>query len=38
MSGNLCRCGTYPKILAAVRAVADGEFAGSAEAGSVNAA
>jgi aerobic-type carbon monoxide dehydrogenase small subunit (CoxS/CutS family) len=38
MSGNLCRCGTYPKILAAVRAVADGEFAGSAEAGSVDAA
>ena len=24
MSGNLCRCGTYPKILAAIRAVADG--------------
>ena len=23
MSGNLCRCGTYPKILAAVRAVAE---------------
>jgi xanthine dehydrogenase YagT iron-sulfur-binding subunit len=23
MSGNLCRCGTYPKILAAIRAVAD---------------
>jgi xanthine dehydrogenase YagT iron-sulfur-binding subunit len=23
MSGNLCRCGTYPKIIAAVRAVAD---------------
>lgn len=22
MSGNLCRCGTYPKILAAIRAVA----------------
>jgi xanthine dehydrogenase YagT iron-sulfur-binding subunit len=22
MSGNLCRCGTYPKIIAAVRAVA----------------
>ncbi len=27
MSGNLCRCGTYPKILAAIRAVANGEFA-----------
>ena len=27
MSGNLCRCGTYPKILAAIRAVARGEFA-----------
>jgi aerobic-type carbon monoxide dehydrogenase small subunit (CoxS/CutS family) len=27
MSGNLCRCGTYPKILSAIRAVADGEFA-----------
>ena len=44
MSGNLCRCGTYPKILAAIRAVADGEFgearkpeAGSAEAGSAEA-
>ncbi len=24
MSGNLCRCGTYPKILRAVRSVADG--------------
>ena len=22
MSGNLCRCGTYPKIMAAIRAVA----------------
>jgi aerobic-type carbon monoxide dehydrogenase small subunit (CoxS/CutS family) len=43
MSGNLCRCGTYPKILAAIRAVADGEFeatpeAGSAQAGGVHAA
>jgi aerobic-type carbon monoxide dehydrogenase small subunit (CoxS/CutS family) len=43
MSGNLCRCGTYPKILAAIRAVSDGEFtekpeAGSAEAGGVHAA
>lgn len=27
MNGNLCRCGTYPKILAAIRAVARGEFA-----------
>ncbi len=26
MNGNLCRCGTYPKILEAIRAVADGEF------------
>jgi xanthine dehydrogenase YagT iron-sulfur-binding subunit len=33
MSGNLCRCGTYPKILAAIRAVADGEFTGPAEPG-----
>jgi xanthine dehydrogenase YagT iron-sulfur-binding subunit len=23
MSGNLCRCGTYPKIIAAIRSVAD---------------
>lgn len=43
MSGNLCRCGTYPKILSAIRAVADGEFgekpeAGTAEAGSSHAA
>ncbi|MCK6519785.1 2Fe-2S iron-sulfur cluster-binding protein [Myxococcota bacterium] len=22
MSGNLCRCGTYPRILAAIRSVA----------------
>ncbi|HEX4936827.1 MAG TPA: (2Fe-2S)-binding protein [Gemmatimonadaceae bacterium] len=27
MSGNLCRCGTYPKIVAAIRAVAGGEDA-----------
>jgi xanthine dehydrogenase YagT iron-sulfur-binding subunit len=27
MSGNLCRCGTYPKIVAAIRAVSEGEFA-----------
>jgi aerobic-type carbon monoxide dehydrogenase small subunit (CoxS/CutS family) len=26
MSGNLCRCGTYPKIASAIRAVANGEF------------
>jgi aerobic-type carbon monoxide dehydrogenase small subunit (CoxS/CutS family) len=32
MSGNLCRCGTYPKILTAIRAVAAGEFAGGADA------
>ena len=25
MSGNLCRCGTYPKIVRAVLAAADGE-------------
>ncbi len=42
MSGNLCRCGTYPKILAAIRAVADGEFdtapeARKPEAGAVRA-
>ena len=24
MSGNICRCGAYPKIVAAIRAVADG--------------
>jgi aerobic-type carbon monoxide dehydrogenase small subunit (CoxS/CutS family) len=23
MSGNLCRCGTYPKIAAAIRSVAE---------------
>jgi xanthine dehydrogenase YagT iron-sulfur-binding subunit len=27
MSGNLCRCGTYPKIVAAIRAVAAGDRA-----------
>jgi aerobic-type carbon monoxide dehydrogenase small subunit (CoxS/CutS family) len=38
MSGNLCRCGTYPKIAAAILAVSRGEFdsagdaAGAAEA------
>lgn len=26
MSGNLCRCGTYPKIISAIQAVAGGEF------------
>ena len=26
MSGNLCRCGTYPKITSAIQAVARGEF------------
>ena len=25
MSGNLCRCGTYPKIIAAIQSVARGE-------------
>jgi xanthine dehydrogenase YagT iron-sulfur-binding subunit len=25
MSGNLCRCGAYPNILAAIREVAEGE-------------
>ena len=29
MSGNLCRCGTYPRIARAIRAVADGAFARS---------
>ncbi len=28
MSGNLCRCGTYPKIIRAIRAVADARRAG----------
>jgi xanthine dehydrogenase YagT iron-sulfur-binding subunit len=28
MSGNLCRCGTYVNILAALREVASGEVAG----------
>jgi xanthine dehydrogenase YagT iron-sulfur-binding subunit len=27
MSGNICRCGAYPNIVAAVRAVARGESA-----------
>ncbi len=26
MSGNLCRCGTYPKIIAAIQAASRGEF------------
>jgi len=26
MSGNLCRCGTYPKIISAIQAVARGDF------------
>jgi len=39
MSGNLCRCGTYPKIIAAIRAVADAEpDAESAETGGHHAA
>jgi xanthine dehydrogenase YagT iron-sulfur-binding subunit len=29
MSGNLCRCGTYPKIISAIQAVARGEFRAS---------
>lgn len=32
MAGNLCRCGTYPKIITAIRAVAD---AAAATAGAV---
>ena len=32
MSGNLCRCGTYPKILSAIEAVARGEFRNTATA------
>jgi len=34
MTGNLCRCGTYPKIASAIRAVSRGDFAaeGSASA------
>ncbi len=38
MSGNLCRCGTYPKILAAIRAVANGEFANEKREGVAGAA
>ena len=37
MSGNLCRCGTYPKILAAIRAVANGEFESAPAAGAPRA-
>jgi aerobic-type carbon monoxide dehydrogenase small subunit (CoxS/CutS family) len=37
MSGNLCRCGTYPKIAAAIRAVARGEFAGTEPAAAADA-
>jgi len=38
MSGNLCRCGTYPKILAAIRAVAGGEFSAEEAPGVTGAA
>jgi xanthine dehydrogenase YagT iron-sulfur-binding subunit len=38
MSGNLCRCGTYPKILEAILAVADGEFEQKTEDGGAHAA
>ncbi len=34
MSGNLCRCGTYPKIIAAIQAAARGEFGALPVAGS----
>lgn len=27
MSGNICRCGAYPNIVAAVRSAAKGAFA-----------
>ncbi len=37
MSGNLCRCGTYPNILAAIRAVAEGEFEAAPAAGATRA-
>ena len=30
MSGNICRCGTYPRIRAAIKAVASGSHAGLA--------
>jgi xanthine dehydrogenase YagT iron-sulfur-binding subunit len=32
MSGNLCRCGAYPNIVAAIEAVRDGEGSGEADA------
>lgn len=35
MSGNLCRCGTYPKIVAAIKAVARGEFGALPAAGAL---
>jgi aerobic-type carbon monoxide dehydrogenase small subunit (CoxS/CutS family) len=38
MSGNLCRCGTYPKILEAILAVAAGEFAAAPKPDGSNAA
>jgi xanthine dehydrogenase YagT iron-sulfur-binding subunit len=31
MSGNLCRCGSYPGIVAAIRAVRDNTPAGGAQ-------
>lgn len=34
MSGNLCRCGTYPRIRAAIRSVAAAADASAGEAGS----
>lgn len=33
MTGNLCRCGTYSRIIAAVESVADGSLAYEASAG-----
>ena len=37
MNGNLCRCGTYPKILSAIQAVARGEFADAPSSGAPHA-
>lgn len=37
MSGNLCRCGTYPKITAAILSVARGDFAANTKAESTRA-
>lgn len=37
MSGNLCRCGTYPKITTAILAVARGDFIADSAAGSTRA-